>query len=99
MSQQTAFAVPIGEEEGVLVTSAFEAAGTTLCANLNAPGSLAVEVLDEAGTVLALSHPLEGDQLRGAFEWKNGSWAGIEGRSVSLRFRARRAQLYSYWVE
>jgi hypothetical protein len=58
-----------------------------------------VEVLDEAQTVLALSHPLEGDQLRGAFEWKSGSWAGLEGRSVSLRFRARRAQLYSYWFE
>ena len=83
----------------MLITAAFAAAGTTLCANLHAPGSLVVEVVDEAGTVLALSHPLEGDQLRGAFEWKTGSWAGLEGRSVSLRFRARHAQLYSYWVE
>ena len=88
-----------GEEEGVLVTSAFAAAGTALCANFDARGSLAVEAVDDAGTVLATSHPLEGDQLRGAFEWKTGSWAGLQDRSVSLRFRARQAQLYSYWVE
>ena len=83
----------------MLVTAAFEAAGTALCANLDAPGSLAVEVLDEAGTVMATSHPLQGDQLRGVFEWKTGSWPGLAGRSVSLRLRARSAQLYSYWVE
>ncbi len=48
---------------------------------------------------MATSHPLKGDQLHGVFDWKNGSWASLEGRSVSLRFRARQAQLYSYWVE
>ena len=88
-----------GEEEGMLRTSAFEAAGTTLCANFDAPGSLAVEVLDEEEAVLALSHPLKGDQMHGAFDWKAGSWASLVGRSVSLRFRACHAQLYSYWVE
>ena len=83
----------------MLITSAFEAAGTTLCANFDAPGSLAVEVLDEEEAVLALSHPLKGDQMHGAFDWKAGSWASLVGRSVSLRFRACHAQLYSYWVE
>ncbi len=89
-----------GTEEGVLVTQSCQATGRCLCANVDAAqGELAVEVVDESGTAVAVSGPLSGDLIRGEFSWQGSSWESLNGRSVALRFRVRQSRFYSYWTE
>ena len=89
-----------GAEKGMLVTQSFQATGRCLCANVDAPqGELAVEVVDESGTTVAVSAPLSGDLIRGEFSWQGSSWESLNGRSVALRFLVRQSRFYSYWTE
>ncbi len=62
-------------------------------------GELRVEVLDNGGSVLAVSEPITGDQPRAEVSWQEGDSAQLEGREVSLRFTLRKGRFYSYWFE
>ena len=87
-----------GNAEGVLVTKPFRLAGESLYANVTAVrGELRAELLDRDGTVLAVSERLRGDLPRGQFLWPEEKLTSWRNREVSLRFRARQAQFYSYW--
>ena len=57
-----------------------------------------MEVLGEAGTLLATSDTTTGDQLDGTVSWQGEGLAGLAGKTVSLRFRLRVGSLYSYWL-
>ena len=89
-----------GGEKGVLLTKPFKMTGGKFFINVDArKGELQAEVLDKDGKVLATSAPIEGNQLHGEVQWREGSLAGLEGQIVSLRFILRNSSFYSYWLE
>lgn len=69
--------------------------GDRLFVNANAAGGwLAVEVLDERGTVLAASKKWTGDATKVEIL---GSLARFAGKPIRLRFTATETQLYAFW--
>jgi hypothetical protein len=60
-------------------------------------GEISAEVLDKEGKVVAMSAPMEGDQLRGKLQWRKGNMADLKGEVVSILFKLRNAAFYSYW--
>jgi hypothetical protein len=88
-----------GEQPGTLRTRPFALSGTKLCVNLQAPaGALTVEVLDEAGQVVATSAECTGDQPQAEIAWQQGDLGAVQGQPVSLRFSLRNGSFYSYWI-
>jgi hypothetical protein len=88
------------EKSGTILTQPFELAEARLFLNTDAGGGeVSVEVLDDRDKVLATSAPITGSLLRGEVPWKQGNIAGLSGRSVSLRFTLRKADLFSYWLD
>ena len=86
------------EEAGTILTQPFELAGTRLFVNSDAGGGeVRVDVLDDRNQALATSAPIARDLVRGEVSWKQGSLGGLTGRSVSLSFTLRKADLFSYW--
>ena len=84
--------------------------GDRLFVNANVRGCLAAEILDEDGRTLdgfalADAKPLHGDSCKAELAWKGGflsfganrSLASLRGRPVRIRFKARDAELYSFW--
>ena len=67
-------------------------------------GSLAAEVLDEAGNVLpgfaaADCVPLvRTDSTKAEIAWKGGTLASLAGRAVRFRFKLHCGTFYSFWV-
>ena len=87
-----------GETAGTLLTQPFAMPSGALYVNADAfSGEIRAEVLDEAGTVLAVSDPMQGDLLNGEVKWRNGGIAELKGQTVRLRFTLRGASFYSYW--
>ena len=87
-----------GEEEGVLLTEPFTMPGGAIFVNADAfKGEISAEVLDKEGRVVAMSAPMEGDQLRGKLQWRKGNMADLKGEVVSILFKLRNAAFYSYW--
>jgi hypothetical protein len=81
--------------DGTLTTVPITYSGNRL--ELNARGRVRVELLDAAGTSLALSQPLAGDSLRHTVRWPDADIvAARRGRPVVLRFHLRGAELYSF---
>lgn len=90
-----------GAEPGVLTTRPVSFKGGHLFVNINAlQGELGVEVLDEAGGVIAISEPLiSGNSTKQRIQWKNtASLSKLSGKPVRLRFHLSKGQLYSFWV-
>ena len=88
-----------GNKQGILQTQPFQLPAENLRVNANLRGGeLQVEVLGEAGTLLATSDTTTGDQLDGTVSWQGEGLAGLAGKTVSLRFRLRVGSLYSYWL-
>ena len=89
-----------GEEEGMLLAEPFTMPGDAMFVNADAfKGEIRAEVLDKEGRVVAMSAPMEGDQLRGKLQWRKGNIADVKGKTVSIRFRLRNAAFYSYWFD
>lgn len=87
-----------GKQSGTLLTQPFQLPNGNLFVNVDAlGGELRVEALDSSGEVQATSAALEGDRTSGEISWKEGSFADLKGKTVSLRFRLRNASFYSYW--
>lgn len=91
--------IDAAEREGILVTKSFTLTGSRLFINVDASeGQLLVEVLNREGKVMAASKSLTGDQPRAEAIWEKGDIANMKGEEVSLRFRLRKAHLYSFWL-
>ena len=66
-------------------------------------GELRVEVLDEAGRVIAPftaanCRPVRDDATRAAVAWNGASLAALAGEAVRFRFVTKHARLYAFWV-
>lgn len=86
---------------GTITTKPFNWAGSKLVANVDTKehGELLAEVLDHAGTVIATSQPVTGNQPHGEFRWNQDLSRSLQGQQVSLRFTLREARFYAWWLE
>jgi hypothetical protein len=94
-----------GADEGSLTTRPVRFRGAHLFVNVAAPeGELRVEVLDQAGRVLAPYTragcvPVRADRTCHAVTWEGArDLAALAGRPVRFRFTLRRGRLYAFWV-
>jgi hypothetical protein len=90
---------------GTLTTRPITFKGSYLFLNLNVPqGELRVEVLDEAGKVIAPFSadnciPVSADNTRQRIIWKTkDTLDALSGRPVRLRFLLSNGSLYAFWV-
>lgn len=86
-------------EGGVLTTVpvAFTGSRLELNAVTKPGGQITVEILNLAGQTMAQSKPFAGDDLRARLEWMQAvDLAALAGTPVSLRFRLKNAELYSF---
>ena len=90
--------VEAGEEEGVLLTKPLGIEGSELHVNANVRGQLIVEVTDGLGASLPgyAAYPISKDRTDAAVRFDR-PLAELAGREARLRFRMRKANLYSYW--
>jgi len=98
--------VDAGEEEGVLTTRPLVLKGTRLCVNADARGGqMTVEVVGTDGRASPgyegeACRAITGDVPRQVVEWQErGDLDAVRDRPVVLRFRLRKARLYSFWTE
>ena len=81
---------------GQILTRPLELRGATLHLNAKSDfGEILVEVLDAAGSVLAISQPIRRDGLDLPVEWRQGSPAGHG--PVGLRITLKNAHLFALW--
>lgn len=85
-----------------LITRAFKVEGRELRLNADARGDIQVEVRDENGKPLpgftaAECTPVKGDSVQASVSWRNQKdLAGLQGKTVKLRFKIRVARLFSF---
>ena len=82
------------EGTGMLTTRPVTFSGEHLF--VNAVGRLRVELLDEAGKVLATSETIAVDSTKEKIELPD--LAGLAGKPVRFRFHLEDGSLYSFWV-
>jgi hypothetical protein len=94
-----------GNMEGTLTTRTVKFKGKHLFVNLDAPaGVLKVEVLDEAGNVIAPFTkanciPVSGDKTLQKVAWMGAEdLASLSGKPVRFRFYLTKGKLYAFWV-
>ncbi|MDB6117955.1 MAG: hypothetical protein JWO08_1736 [Verrucomicrobiaceae bacterium] len=99
---RTAFADSNG---GVSTTRPVTFNGSHLFVNADVPnGKFSVEVLDEAGKIIApfdgqACVTVRGDSTKRDLHWDGAKdLSGIAGRPVRLRFHLTEGKLYSFWV-
>jgi hypothetical protein len=63
---------------------------------VNVNGEVRVEVLDEAGKVIATSQPVSGDHTKLKIELPGLS--DMAGKNVKFRFHQTKGSLYAFWV-
>jgi hypothetical protein len=92
-------------KEGTLTTRPVTFKGKHMFVNVNAPkGELKVEVLDEAGKVIAPFSAgncttLKGDETKLQVAWKGADdLSKLSGKKVRFRFTLKQGELYSFWV-
>jgi hypothetical protein len=83
-----------GDKPGQLTTRPVKFRGKHLFVNLN--GDLRVEVLDEAGKLLATSKTVSGDNTKQRAELPG--LAALAGKPVKFRFHVAQGSLYAFWV-
>jgi len=93
-----------GHVPGILTTKPLVMTGTALKINADVDGGeIRVAILDQNGKpipgyTLEDSDPFMGNSVRHQLSWKAKSvLSELKGRTVHLRFRMRRAKLYSFW--
>ncbi|QDS87065.1 hypothetical protein EC9_12410 [Rosistilla ulvae] len=94
-----------GSESGNLTTRSVVFQGNRLFVNADCPeGTLRVEVLDEAGSVVAgfskeQCNPIASDSTLAEVTWDSASdLSSIVGKPVRFRFHLQNGRLYSFWV-
>ena len=87
-----------------LTTRPVRFSGSALFVNASIAGDLRVEVLDEAGRVIApfsieRAIPLTGDGTRLPVQWRDApALSTLAGQVVRFRFTLARARLFAFWV-
>jgi hypothetical protein len=81
-------------ETGLLTTRQVKFKGKHLFVNLN--GELRVELVDEAGKLLATSKTVSGDNTKQRVELPG--LADLAGKPVKFRFQVAKGSLYAFWV-
>jgi len=86
--------------EGEFVTKPLTFGGDRLTLNFatSAAGSVRVEMQDEAGTMLAESETMFGDELEQPVAWKSGDVKSHAGKPVRLRFVMTDADVYAFRI-
>ncbi len=94
-----------GDREGALTTRPVRFTGQHLFVNVDsAAGELRVEVLDQAGKVIAPFSrrnciPVRANRTLEAVRWrKGGDLSSLAGQPVKFRFYLKNARLYAFWV-
>ncbi|MBM3336005.1 glycosyl hydrolase family 32, partial [Candidatus Sumerlaeota bacterium] len=94
-----------GVQEGTLTTRPARFSGRRLFVNVDNPkGALRVEVLDEAGQVIApftaeACVPVAADQTAHRLRWKSvADLSSLANQPVRFRFHLRNGHLYAFWV-
>ena len=77
--------------------------GSQLFVNADVAGEIKIEVLDQAGRVLAgygaeRCVAVKGNGTRMPVAWSGSPLAALAGETVRFRFRIDRGRLYSFWV-
>ncbi len=92
--------------EGELLTASFIWKGEELYVNADTgDGEVLVEVVDAEshtplpGRSVGECRPLQGDHLRDAITWEEGTATELTETPVRLRFHLRKARLYGFWLE
>jgi hypothetical protein len=86
-----------GEKPGELTTRLVKFRGKHLFVNLI--GELRVELLDEAGKLLATSKTVSGDTTKQRIEWTDrADLSALSGKPVRFRFHLTHGQLFAFWV-
>ena len=90
--------VEAGDAEGSLLTKPLSVEGDQLCVNADSRGYIQVEVTDDVGSPLPgyTSLPMVKDRTETALRFDR-PLAALRGHAVRLRFRMKRANLFSYW--
>jgi hypothetical protein len=94
----------VNARPGTLTTRPVKFSGGHLFVNADVRGDLRVEMLDEAGTVIAPFSAsrcvgVKGDSTRHAVRWDGAtSLAPLVNRPVRFRFALASARLYAFWV-
>jgi hypothetical protein len=94
-------AMHAGQFGGLIVTKPIQPTGKSFFINASARhGSIGVEVLDaDSGDVLAMSEVITSiDSTKIPISWKTGALS-TAAENVALRFRMKKADLYSFWFE
>ena len=93
-----------GKEDGTLTTKLLVFEGKNLIINAEAPqGSVAVEVLDQAGNLLpgfsqGDCDVFHGDAIRYTVTWRGKSvMSTLVDKTVTIRFYLQKAKLYSFY--
>jgi hypothetical protein len=87
-----------GEEEGMLLSKPLVVEGAELHVNATSQGHLLVELTDDMGQPLPgyTSLPMVKDRTDAIMRFDR-PLAALRGHRIRLRFRLKRADLYSYW--
>ena len=59
-------------------------------------GSVAIEILNQSGAVVATSRELFGDAIDERVAWASGAPGSLAGQCIRLRFRLLDADVYSF---
>ena len=94
-----------GDKPGTLTTHPVTFTGEQFFVNADCPqGELRVEVLDEAGKLIAPfskenCEPIAADQTKQVVRWRSaGDLSKLRGQPVRFRFHLTNGKLYAFWV-
>ena len=90
-----------GDEDGFVLTKPFQLTGKNLSLNLKSgdAGSVAVELINAEGQMIATSEPVSGDSIRQPVRWNSAeNMQTLIGKPVQLKIRIRNASLFAFEV-
>lgn len=91
-----------GGEAGFVLTKPLKLRGGQLFLNASCRdnSNASVEILNELGEAIAVSHTVTGDGVRLPVRWKeNVDLTSLAGRTVRLKIHLKDADLYAFWTE
>jgi hypothetical protein len=96
-----------GDDRGIITTKTLVFDGNLLKVNaqLQAGGSLKVEILDKSGNPIegyqaSQAKAISNDQFEKTVGWNSGnSLAKLSGKEIKIRFYLKGGDLYSYWID
>jgi hypothetical protein len=86
-----------GARGGIMLSKPLVFSGNRLVLNhaVAKNGALSIDIVNQAGEVVAVSRQILGDKISGEVEWKSGDLKALSGKTVRLRVEAKNSHLYS----